>query len=144
MIFSRTANHALEAATFLARQPRDRFCLVRDIARITGTPRHYLGKLLHRLAQAGVIESRRGAGGGVRLARSAKQITLFAVVQGLEKAKRTGRWLVAQRQCTESNPCPLHRGWRSLTSAYLSFLKNTSLADAARCANGRRARGSGP
>ena len=41
------------------------------------------------LAEAGFVETQRGAGGGFRLARSAKSITLGQVVRALEQRQRT-------------------------------------------------------
>jgi len=45
--------------------------------------RRYLEPDLQALSQAGILESRRGAHGGYRLARSAQRISLFDVLESL-------------------------------------------------------------
>jgi Rrf2 family protein len=60
-------------------------------------PRKYVLKALQRLADAGVLHSRRGPGGGYALARPAGQVTLLDVVRAIDPdflaapAERGGR-----------------------------------------------------
>ncbi len=50
----------------------------------TGIPLPTAQKLVSRLSAAGLLESSRGTGGGVRLARPAAAITLADVVEAVE------------------------------------------------------------
>ena len=51
-----------------------------EIARKYRISPHHLAKVLHTLAQAGVVESVRGVGGGYRFSGNAKRLTLLDVI----------------------------------------------------------------
>ena len=62
-----------------------------EIARKYGISPHHLAKVLHTLAQAGVVESVRGVGGGYRFVGNAKRLTLMDVIEQFEKIGAAGR-----------------------------------------------------
>jgi Rrf2 family protein len=68
-----------------------------QIARKYGISPHHLAKVLHTLAQAGVVESVRGVGGGYRFAGNAKRLTLMDVIELFENINAPGRSPVAGR-----------------------------------------------
>lgn len=54
-----------------------------DLADEFGLSRNHLSKIMQRLASAGIVETRRGGGGGARLARPASELQLGQVVSVL-------------------------------------------------------------
>jgi len=102
----KTAEYALRIAACLAREievpePAD------QLAEQTKVPRRYLQKVLQNLAQAGLVHSRSGPGGGYVLARSPDHITILDVVNAVSPLERI-------RHCPLGLPshtslCPLHR-----------------------------------
>jgi Rrf2 family protein len=62
-----------------------------QIARKYGISPHHLAKVLHTLAQAGVVESVRGVGGGYRFAGNAKRLTLMDLIELFENINAPGR-----------------------------------------------------
>jgi len=70
---------ALESASHPGRQ-----LSAGEIARKYRISPHHLAKVLHTLAQAGVVESVRGVGGGYRFAGNAKRLTLMDVIELFE------------------------------------------------------------
>lgn len=77
------SDYTLRVLMFLALN-RTRLATVPEIAAAFGISENHLMKVVHRLAQSGVIESVRGKGGGVRLARKPEDIRLGEVVRGSE------------------------------------------------------------
>jgi Rrf2 family protein len=76
--------YAVRAAVFLAALPGGRLLACRDIVRAAGIPGGYGLKVLGPLAGAGLLRSRKGPGGGYRLARPAGDITLLEVVEAMD------------------------------------------------------------
>src|SRR4051812_50043031 len=55
-----------------------------SIAEAEGLPLAYLEHLVQRLRRQGLVESRRGAHGGYKLSRPAKEITMAGIVSALQ------------------------------------------------------------
>ena len=76
--------YAVRALVFLAALPGGRLLASHDIARPAGIPAGYGLKVLGPLADAGLLRSRKGPGGGYRLARPAGEIALLEVVEAMD------------------------------------------------------------
>ena len=84
MKLSRACGYALHALTYLARHGGGGPVTSHTIAAAEGLPERFLLKALAPLAKSGVLRSERGQGGGFRLARPARSITLLEVVEVLD------------------------------------------------------------
>jgi len=76
-------DYGLRVLMRLAGAP-DRIVTTEAIAAEFAISRHHLTKVVAALSAAGIVESQRGAGGGLRLARPAEAITIGEVVRLLE------------------------------------------------------------
>src|SRR5262245_8511000 len=79
-MISKTGLHAVRGMLALSRLPEGAYAGAASVAREIGAPQNYLGKLLQNLARYGLVESQKGIGGGFRLAKNAKHVTLFDIV----------------------------------------------------------------
>lgn len=130
-MMSRTGIHALTALTALAELAPGAYAGAADIARQISAPRNYLGKLLKRLAEAGLLESQKGKGGGFRLARDPHTITLYDVIEPIEHVSRWQACFLGRAECSDLAPCAVHQRWGRVRDQYLEFLRETTLADLA-------------
>ncbi len=130
-VITRTGTHALKAMAYLASLPAGSYEGAGEIAVRIKAPENYLGKLLRQLAQAGLLEGRKGSKGGFRLARDKESISLFEVLEPIEHVSRIKGCILGKAQCTLKDHCALHDGWARIRKEYLGFLRTTSLSEAA-------------
>ena len=128
-MLSKTAVHTVSALAELAEQPTGTRVGAADIAREIDAPQNYLGKLLKNLADVGLVESQKGKGGGFRLAQDASEISLFDVVDPVDRVSKWSGCFLGREKCSDDKPCPVHRRWGKVRDAYLKFLRETTIAD---------------
>ena len=106
-MISPTAEYALRAMVAIAQHSGDAV-VTPTIAEITQVPPGYLPKVLQTLRKAGLVDSKRGLGGGFTLARPAEEVTVLEVVNAVDPIKRIHRCpLEIDSHGTEL--CPLHK-----------------------------------
>lgn len=110
----------------------------RALADDLGIPYKYLGRLMARLAGAGLVESVQGKAGGYRIARSAAEIRLADIVEVVEGLESYDRCILGFATCEDANPCPLHTHWSARKQDILEMMRSVTLADMA-ADGGRRA-----
>jgi Rrf2 family protein len=86
-LFSQTVEYALRAMVHLAAEsPEAR--TTDQIAAATLVPRAYLSKVLQSLGRQGLIQSQRGIGGGITLAKPPAKLTILEIVNAVEPIQR--------------------------------------------------------
>jgi Rrf2 family transcriptional regulator, iron-sulfur cluster assembly transcription factor len=127
-MLNQSADHALRAVLFVARQNGTAPCNAELIASSIGVPRNYLGKVLHTLTQAGVLHSNRGPGGGFRLAVGADVLTLASVVEPFQRLPERRACLLGNGACDPQHPCESHARWQHMTDNVTAFFQATTVA----------------
>jgi len=103
-----------------------------DLAAEFGLSRNHLSKIMQRLARAGIIETRRGSGGGAMLARPAADFHLGEVIAVLEEDQPIVECFGSgDTLCTISSECRLKARLRAAERAFLADLDRATLADIA-------------
>ncbi len=128
-MLSKTGRHAVRALVALAELPEGRYLGAGAIAKMVGAPPNYLGKLLQRFADTGLVVSQKGMGGGFRLGRSAAEITLFQILDPVEDLSPWAGCVLGRSSCSDDVPCKLHSRWKAVKEQYIDLLVSTSLAD---------------
>jgi Rrf2 family protein len=138
MIYSKPCEYAIRAMAYLARAGgpsrhglRERSARAKQIARAENLPAPVLGKVLQELVRKGLLESRRGPGGGFRLARRAELITLRDVVAAVDGLDGFLECAVGLERCADDAPCPLHDGWKALRAQMMLYLEGITVAQMA-------------
>ena len=120
--FSQTTGYAIAALACLAQRGSESM-IVREIAVCAEMPFPYLSKVLNRLCEAGIVESKRGYKGGVKLARLPEHISLLQINAAVESTRTP----VAGDASVE-NPRP-NTFWEAFHQTYRAQLAAMTLAD---------------
>lgn len=108
---------------------RDGLVTISDIAKAYGISENHLMKVVHQLAQRGYIETVRGKGGGMRLARSAEDVNLGALVRLTEGEGGLLECLDGPSACCIQPACNLIGILREAQDALYAVLDRYSLQD---------------
>jgi len=113
------------------------------IARAEGLSPEYTAKLMRELRLGGLVASVRGAEGGYRLARPAREISVWSALRVLGGEFFPERFCAChggQREhCVRASDCSIRALWRTLKRALQATLERISLEDLRRDERAMRA-----
>jgi Rrf2 family nitric oxide-sensitive transcriptional repressor len=126
------SDYTLRVLMFLALN-RDRLATIPEIAAAYDISENHLMKVVHQLARAGIIESVRGKGGGIRLAHKPEDIQLGQVVRASEGRAPVVECLTGDAgACRIAPACRLAAILVSAFEALFAKLDEYTLADLVR------------
>ena len=103
---------------------------IADIAGAYGISENHLMKVVHQLARLGYLETVRGKGGGMRLARPAAQINVGEVLRATEDGFDLVDCMGEGRSdCRIARACALKGAIAEAVDAFLGTLDRYTLAD---------------
>lgn len=138
MIYTATTEYAIRALAHMATLEEGERILARDLAVATSVPRQFLGKILHRLAKIGLLDSAKGRGGGFRFAKPAAEISVADVVAVVEGEDLTKVCVLGLDQCDDSQPCPMHDQWVVFRKVLMDRVYAMTIADLGRNLKAKR------
>ena len=129
MQLSLHADYACRVLMYLASK-QARKSSIPEIAASYNISENHLVKVVHRLGKEGFIETTRGRGGGIRLARDPKAISIGEVVRVMEPHFSIVECFdAATSQCPITRLCRLKNALAKATDSFLSTLDSYTLAD---------------
>ncbi len=129
MHLTRFTDYGLRTLIYLALQP-EKLGMIAEIAQAYQISESHMTKVVHKLGQAGLIETIRGRNGGMRLARPATEIGLGDVVRALEPELALVE-CQAGEYCAIGGLCRLQSIANEAQDALLGVLDKYKLADVA-------------
>ncbi|MXO71591.1 RrF2 family transcriptional regulator [Alteraurantiacibacter buctensis] len=100
-----------------------------DIAARYAISRNHLAKVVQALQAEGLVETLRGRGGGLRLARDPADIGIGQVVRGLERVDSFVSCMGTGADCSIIGACRLKPVLAGALEAFLAHLDQFTLAD---------------
>ena len=124
MQITRQADYALRAMLYLARrEPNEEKAATSQIAAEMEIPPSFLAKIISQLSIAGLIQTSRGASGGVSLARNPAEISLLEVVEAIDGPITLNDCTVDPSACSFGENCPIHEVWCEAKSELVRKLR---------------------
>jgi Rrf2 family nitric oxide-sensitive transcriptional repressor len=106
-----------------------RLATIAEIAESFDISKAHLMKVVNRLGQHGYLDTVRGKGGGIRLARPPAEIRVGAIVRETEEDLAVMGCLAGPGFCRIEGCCVLRHAFREATFAFLQTLDGYTLAD---------------
>lgn len=123
------SDYSLRVLIYLGGAP-GRLATIDEVAAAYGISGNHLMKVVHHLAQQGYIETIRGKGGGMRLARAPDAINVGEVIRASEDSLALVECFEpGQTDCRIARACVLKQALREALAAFLAVLDRYTLAD---------------
>lgn len=132
VLFSRQCEYALQAVMFLSLKADGERTSIRELTEKIQIPYHFLAKILQDLTYKGLLRSQKGPTGGFALAKSAKEITLFDIVDAIDGSGFMETCVLGFPECSGKNPCAIHEKWGAMRDELKLELVSKSIAQMAK------------
>ena len=129
MRLTRYSDYSLRVLIYLALRP-EQLATIDEISKAYDISKAHLTKVVHDLGRAGYLETVRGRGGGLRLARALDEIGVGDVVRHAEGSFDLVECFdPASNTCRLESACTLHGVLEEALEAFLATLDQYTLAD---------------
>jgi Rrf2 family protein len=126
---TRRADYAIRTVVYLARQSGAHVVPGPRIAGAMDIPARFLPHVMQDLARAGIVEATLGRGGGYRLARDPRDLSVLGVIEAIEGDARRRTCVLRTGGCDETQPCNVHATFAEAQDALLDRLERTTVQD---------------
>ena len=124
---SRRIEYGLRAMVCLAAQPEGRVMPFREIARRMTVPQDFLAKILKQLVTRRLVASTRGAHGGYKLGRAAREISFLDVIEAVEGPVVVNLCQEGHDACRMARACTLYGVWKRGQEQMLDVYRHATL-----------------
>ncbi|OGO15280.1 MAG: hypothetical protein A2Z14_14625 [Chloroflexi bacterium RBG_16_48_8] len=128
MQITRQADYAVRAVLHLAEIKNGGRAPTSKIAAEQHIPPSFLAKIVSQLSVAGVVQTSRGARGGVSLARDPSEITLLEVVEAIDGPIQLNECVNDPKACPFGAHCKVHDIWCKAQADLVNKLKGVNFA----------------
>jgi Rrf2 family protein len=134
MQITRQADYAVRAILYLAQVGSNRDngrVATGSVAKEQNIPSSFLAKIIAQLSIAGLLDTLRGAHGGVKLARKPMDITLMEVVEAIDGPIQLNICVETPGTCPLEPNCSVRMVWCDAQNELVTRLRNTNFAELA-------------
>src|SRR5690242_20274104 len=125
-------DYSLRMLIYLAAMTEER-ATIAEIATAFGVSENHLIKVAHFLGKSGLLSNARGRGGGLQLARAAREINVGAVVRMTEQGDMPAECFNPERNtCSITSSCRLKNVLRDAVKAFYETLDRYTVEDLVR------------
>lgn len=128
MQITRQADYAIRAVLYISKLGQNQRAATSQIAQEQHIPPSFLAKIISQLSIAGVLQTSRGARGGVMLAKAPEEISLLDVVESIDGPISLNECVNEEQGCTFGEECPLRSIWCDAQDDLVHRLRSTNFA----------------
>lgn len=128
MRLARMTDYAIRLLIYLAQRP-ERLCTIAEVATSYAISETHLMKITHQLALDGWLETTRGKGGGIRLARPPAEIRIGEVVRTMEPDFYIVECFSTGNSCQLTGNCEVTGLMEGALRSFMGHLDSYTLKD---------------
>lgn len=126
MQITRQADYAIRAVLYLSQIGVGQRASTSQIAQEQNIPPSFLAKIVSQLSVAGLLQTSRGARGGVSLARNPDTVSLLEVIEAIDGPILLNECVADEANCAFSEDCPLRPVWCDAQADLVNRLETTN------------------
>ena len=107
-IINKNTDYAIRSLIEMSKDPSS-FISSRKISEIQGIPLQFVRNILQVLVKEGIVESKEGATGGVRLSKSPEEIKLIDILKIFQGDIKVSECMFRKKICTRQSICELRK-----------------------------------
>ena len=135
-MLSKKSQYAFQALMYLSEKEKEGPVLIAEISKKKKIPLKFLENILLELKKAGILESKKGKGGGYLLAKNPKDVQLATVMRLLDGpialVSCVSLYFYEKCRNCDEKTCGLHDVMEQVRDANLKILERKTIADISR------------
>ncbi len=128
MEISRRTDYAIRIIDALA-ESDGKPLSVRAAAKMQDVPYAFARSIQHDLVLSGLVASKRGASGGMVLARPADELTLLDIIESVQGPIGVAVCAREKDWCPRDKTCPFHKIWQGADDLMRDYLASVSMQE---------------
>jgi Rrf2 family protein len=129
-MFSKSCEYAIKAMIYIARESgEDNKVGVKDIAKGTNSPEHFIAKILQELGRKKLLQSTKGPNGGFYMDAKNLETTIADIVRATDGDGIYTDCVLGLKTCSEKNPCPVHHEYKEIKQKLIHLIESNSIGD---------------
>ena len=115
-MFSKSCEYGIKAVLYIAAQSlKGNRTKIGDVAKHTGVPEAFTGKVLSILSKYAIVDSYTGPNGGFEIdPEKMKKRTVADIVSAIDGDAAFYGCVLGLSECDEQHPCPLHNSFAEI------------------------------
>jgi len=131
-MFSKACEYGIRAVIYICSQSKHGKKLgVKDICKEIDAPEFFTAKVLQSLARKNIISSSKGPTGGFFISEDQEKFKAIDLVIAIDGDKIFRGCALGLKQCSESNPCPIHNEFKDIRESLTQMLTNKTIQELA-------------
>lgn len=129
MFFHKNVTYGIKAVLYLSKLDDNTIRSSKDISQALHIPKEFTSKVLQSLTKSGIMNSRKGKGGGFRLAKDPTNIKIIDVIYELDKTADLNLCLFGFKECKLGVECPMHDSLSKVRNEFYNVIYNHSVKE---------------
>ncbi len=130
-MLSKACEYGIRSMIFIALHSKNGDMVgLKDIAKETHSPEHFVAKILQQLAKKKIISSAKGPNGGFSIDPDKHgAITLAMIITAIDGSDIMNKCIMGLNDCSEIMPCPVHNQYKGVRSKLNMMFNSCTLQE---------------